>query len=576
MNNLIRFAQTLPQLFNQLRGRGYANEDRTLIRDTYELAMILFSAHFQPSGKVYIAHVVGTASILGSLQQPAPVIAAGLLHNAYKNGDFGDAERGLAPAHRGRIRRVIGEEAEQYIARFPSLSWQSRAGQLARNNPQDLDPADRTTLLIRIADLLEHLSDLDLLYYPEEIRRRYLDNCKPAGEIARRLGFTSLAAELEEERRKTEAAMGSIAVPGKRTNSTAFCIVPKSQRKRCAITMRDIWITRRSGLRHRLVRQTKSLQQSIQLLSASVHPWLSRLAGLRLNAPASCLNEVSEEFSSLFYNGGRLERVATGFQFTEGPVWLNEESKLLFSDIPANRIYGLAAGGRITTFRSPSGNSNGLTRDRGGRLVACEQGNRRVTRTETDGSVTVLAETFRGKRLNSPNDVVIKSYGAIYFTDPAYGMGPGEQEQELEGVYRLSPDGCELSLVADDFARPNGLAFSPDERNLYIDDSKRRHLRVFKVEDDGSLSGGAVFHNMNVSARGAPDGMKVDVDGRVFCTGAGGVWVFDTTGKHLGTVVVPEKPSNCAWGDDDGRSLYITAGKSVYTIRATRPGAKLP
>jgi gluconolactonase len=270
-----------------------------------------------------------------------------------------------------------------------------------------------------------------------------------------------------------------------------------------------------------------------------------------------------------------LERVATGFQFTEGPLWIKEKNQLLFSDIPANRIYGLAADGRVATLREPSGNSNGLTRDREERLIACEHGNRRVTRTEADGLVTVLAETFRGKKLNGPNDLIVNSDGAIYFTDPAYGISPGAQEQEVEGVYRLSPDGRELTLVADDFARPNGLAFSPDERNLYIDDSKRRHIRVFSVAGDGSLSGGSVFHDMNVSTPGAPDGMKVDLDGRIYCTGAGGVWVFDPVGNHLGTIVTPEKPSNCAWGDEDWCSLYITARSSIYQIRVNTPGIRV-
>jgi gluconolactonase len=187
-----------------------------------------------------------------------------------------------------------------------------------------------------------------------------------------------------------------------------------------------------------------------------------------------------------------------------------------------------------------------------------------------------LADAFLGKKLNSPNDVIVKSDGAIYFTDPNYGIRPEEQEQEVQGVYRLSPDGEDLSLVASDFARPNGLAFSPDEKKLYIDDSERRHIRVFNVNDDGSLSGGTVFHDMNIATPGAPDGMKVDIEGRIYCTGAGGVWVFDPDGNHLGTIVTPEKPSNCAWGGMDSRTLYITACSSVYAIRAQTPGIRLP
>jgi gluconolactonase len=216
-----------------------------------------------------------------------------------------------------------------------------------------------------------------------------------------------------------------------------------------------------------------------------------------------------------------------------------------------------------------------LTRDQKGRLIACEHGNRRVTRSEKDGSVTPLVDRFQGKKLNSPNDVVVKSDGAIYFTDPAYGIRPDQQEQPVEGVYRLSPDGKEISLVTDDLARPNGLAFSADEKQLYIDDSHRRHIRVYDVRENGSLSGGALFHDMNVSIPGSPDGMKVDTEGRIYCTGAGGVWVFDPAGNQLGTIVTPEKPSNCAWGDDDWRSLYITAVSSVYRIRVKTPGIKV-
>jgi gluconolactonase len=288
------------------------------------------------------------------------------------------------------------------------------------------------------------------------------------------------------------------------------------------------------------------------------------------------LEPKSATFRSLFSERVSFQRVATGFRFTEGPVWIHEKNSFLCSDIPANRIYELAVDGRVTTFREPSGNSNGLTRDKQGRLIACEHGNRRVTRTEPNGIVKSLAERFRANKLNSPNDVVVKSDGSVYFTDPSYGIKPYEQEQPVAGVYRLSPDGGDISLVADDFKRPNGLAFSPDEKKLYIDDSHRRHIRVFDVQDDGSLSGGSVFHDMNVRSPGAPDGMKVDVEGRLYCTGAGGVWVFDALGNHLGTIRMPEKPSNCAWGDDDWRSLYITAITSVYKIQVNTPGIKIP
>ncbi|MBD3562864.1 SMP-30/gluconolactonase/LRE family protein, partial [Planktothrix sp. FACHB-1355] len=244
----------------------------------------------------------------------------------------------------------------------------------------------------------------------------------------------------------------------------------------------------------------------------------------------------------------------------------------LFSDIPANKIFQLTPDGKLTIFREPSNNSNGLTRDKQGRLIACEHGTRRVTRTEKDGSITVLVDKFQGKKLNSPNDVVVKSDGAIYFTDPPYGIKPEQQEQPIQGVYRLTSDGNEIIVVADDFNKPNGLAFSPDEKKLYIDDSERRHIRVFDVQADGTLANDRIFYDMNIKQAGLPDGMKVDVQGHIYCTGAGGVWVFDREGNHLGTIVTPEQPANCAWGDRDWQSLYITAQTSVYKIRVNIPG----
>lgn len=283
----------------------------------------------------------------------------------------------------------------------------------------------------------------------------------------------------------------------------------------------------------------------------------------------------SPDFRRLFPQDAKLQRIATGFQFTEGPIWFSEAEYLLFSDIPANKIFQVTEDGRVTIFRQPSGNSNGLTRDLQGRLIACEHSNRRVTRTEKDGSITVLADEFQGKKLNSPNDVVVKSDGSIYFTDPPYGIAPEEQEQPVQGVYRLSPDGKELSLVVEDFQKPNGLAFSPDEKQLYIDDSECRHIRVFNILADGMLSGDRLFHDLNVSEPGLPDGMKVDVAGHIYCTGATGVWVFAPQGSHLGTILTPELPTNCAWGDKDLKTLYITTGTSIYKIRVSIPGIKV-
>jgi gluconolactonase len=281
-----------------------------------------------------------------------------------------------------------------------------------------------------------------------------------------------------------------------------------------------------------------------------------------------------------------VERIATGFGFTEGPVWNGDH--LLFSDIPKNRIVRwreLPEGPEVTTFRCPSGyplgrptgvrqpGSNGLTLDRRGRLLACEHGNRRVTRTEADGSVVAIAERWEGKRLNSPNDVVVRSDGAVFFTDPPYGLVDQREGKELpfQGVYRIDLDGS-LDLLVDDFERPNGLAFSPDERTLYVDDTVRRQIRAFDVSEDGRLEHGRIFADLEHPDEGGPDGMKVDVEGNVYCTGPGATWVFNAAGALLGRIITPERPANCAWGGADWRTLYITARPSVYRLRASVPG----
>jgi gluconolactonase len=267
---------------------------------------------------------------------------------------------------------------------------------------------------------------------------------------------------------------------------------------------------------------------------------------------------------------GDPEQLATGFQFLEGPVW-HPDGYLLFSDIPASRIYKWSGGASAEVWREPSGQSNGLTLDRQRRLVACEHGNRRVSRAEADGTVLAIAETYEGKRLNSPNDVVVKSDGTIYFTDPPYGIQPDQREQPCNGLYRIQPDG-RLDLLIDDFDRPNGLAFSPDESILYVGDSPRRHVRAFDVGPDGGLSNSRVFADMDHPQPGSPDGMKVDEAGNLYVTGATGVWVFEPDGTHLGVVVTPERPANCAWGDADRQTLYITARTSLYRVRVKVPG----
>ena len=295
--------------------------------------------------------------------------------------------------------------------------------------------------------------------------------------------------------------------------------------------------------------------------------------------PKSCLEAKDPKFLNLFPKHAQLIQCCTGFQFTEGPVWISEQQSLLFSDIPANQIIQLEYDRSVHLFRQPSQNANGLTLDFQSRLIACEQGTRRLTRQENNGSLTVLSSHFQGKRLNSPNDVVVKSDGSIYFTDPTYGIEASQQEQPHQGVYRFDPITNTLLLVVSDFEAPNGLVFSPDEQKLYISDSSesRRHIRVFDVASDGTLKGGTIFADLNIGRPGVPDGMTCDNQGNLFCTGAGGVWIFSPMGQHLGTIRTPEIPTNCTWGSDlrsglehrEQSTLYITAGKSVYSIRCS-------
>lgn len=284
----------------------------------------------------------------------------------------------------------------------------------------------------------------------------------------------------------------------------------------------------------------------------------------------------------------RIERVAGGLGFTEGPAWRG--NALLFSDIPNNRIARwrrLPEGPELTTYAT--GRSNGLTLDRQGRILAAEHGGRRVTRVAEDGARTVLAEKYQGKRLNSPNDIVVKSDGTIYFTDPPYAVQIGTpgiarpegwwkaeipgKELSVHGVYRLTPDGA-LQLLVDDFALPNGLAFSPDESVLYVDDSAHKHIRAFDVGADGGLTNSRILLDMASSDPGVPDGMKVDLQGNVFCTGPGGVWVCRADGTFLGRLILPELPANLAWGED-GSVLFLTARTSVYRMQTRTRGALL-
>ncbi|MBN9075588.1 MAG: gluconolactonase [Rhizobiales bacterium 65-79] len=274
-----------------------------------------------------------------------------------------------------------------------------------------------------------------------------------------------------------------------------------------------------------------------------------------------------------------LETVGSGYGFVEGPIWHPYEKWLIFSDMPGNRMRRLTADGRIEIFREPSNKANGNTLDRRGRILTCEHATSRVTRTEADGRIVVLATHYDGKELNSPNDIVVAADGAIYFTDPTYGRMEfygvlREQELSFQGVYRIDVNGA-LTLLADDFAQPNGLCFSLDASRLFVNDTERQHIRVFNVASDGKLTGGAVWAETRGKGRGAPDGMKIDSRGNLYCCGPGGIHVFNPSSDFLGVIPMPEHTANFTFGDDDLRSLYITASTSLYRQRVRVPGLRL-
>jgi len=271
------------------------------------------------------------------------------------------------------------------------------------------------------------------------------------------------------------------------------------------------------------------------------------------------------------------ERLAGGLLFTEGPLWDPRQERLLFSDIPGNAIVQWSPVTGTRVFRAPSNMSNGLTWDRKGRLLCCEHATSRVTCTESDGRVTVIASEFEGKALNSPNDIVVKSDGGIYFTDPTYGRMeyygvPREPELRVRGVYRVEPDGARISLLADDFDQPNGLCFSADERLLFVNDTERMHIRVFDVAADGTLRNGRIWAELAGEGAGAPDGMKIDRQGNLYCCGPGGIHVLDPAARVLGVIRVPCAAANFTWGDEDLRSLFITATDTLFRIRVHAPG----
>jgi gluconolactonase len=258
--------------------------------------------------------------------------------------------------------------------------------------------------------------------------------------------------------------------------------------------------------------------------------------------------------------GAAAEKIADGFQFTEGPVW-RDGSGLYFSDINGNTVYLWTGQSGATSYLKPSGNANGLAFDPGGRLLLAQQGARRVIRLEPDGSQTVLAERYAGKRLNSPNDLAVRPDGSIFFTDPSWGQA----ELGFSGIYRIGPSG-NLQLLDKTLSRPNGIVFSPDGKKLFVSDAEVRIIFVWDVVSDSVLANKRQF--ASIKPAGYADGMKVDASGNLYAAGPLGIWVFSPAGTVLDTVLVPGQTTNCAWGDADRKTLYITSGQGVYRIRA--------
>jgi gluconolactonase len=263
----------------------------------------------------------------------------------------------------------------------------------------------------------------------------------------------------------------------------------------------------------------------------------------------------------------------------EGPLWWKEGGYLLFNDIHNSRRLKFTTGKGVTVDLEPTNRANGLTRDLQGRLVSCEHDTRRVTRRELDGSLTVIANSFQGRRLNRPNDVVVKSDGAIYFTDPGAAIVPEQWDLQYSGVYRVTPDLGTKSLLTDTFIVPNGIAFTPDERVLYVNDSRRRHIRAFELLPNGMLAKqtDSVFADLAGNEPGVPDGMKVDVAGNVYCGGSGGLYILNAQGKKLGRIVHGHPATtNIAFGGDDCKTLYFTSRSSLFSVSLKVAGVPVP
>jgi len=336
------------------------------------------------------------------------------------------------------------------------------------------------------------------------------------------------------------------------------------------------------------------LVASAFFLAGCQHPTPSEQAKPPGVKTLGAIERLAPELDRLIPPGTEIDVLAEGFDWSEGPVWIKADSCLLFSDVPKNVVYQWREGKGVKEFLKPSGytgstprggepGSNGLTEDSAGRLVLCEHGDRRVARLEKNGQKTTLADRYQGKRLNSPNDLVFKSNGDLYFTDPPYGLEGNvkdpRKELPFQGVYRLRPHG-DLTLLTDGLTFPNGIAFSPDEKTLYVavSDPNRPVIMAYDVKLDGILANGRVFFDAKPLAapnrKGLPDGLKVDQSGHLFATGPGGVLVLSPSGKHLGTLATGQATANCAWGND-GSVLYITADMYLCRVK-TKTKGRLP
>lgn len=297
------------------------------------------------------------------------------------------------------------------------------------------------------------------------------------------------------------------------------------------------------------------------------------LLGVLLGTQVTTAPANDVEFAKLVSPDAALTKLATGMSFTEGPIWMPEDGGyVIFTDMNNARLKRWDPKQGLTTFREGANNPNGNTRDLQGRLLTCEHSSRRITLTEKDGTVRVLVDRFEGKRFNSPNDLVVKSDGTIWFTDPPYGLRGQPRELDKNYVFRLDPRDGKLSIVTDAVEGPNGLAFSPDEKRLYIaDNGGPKNIRIFDVLDDGTLRGAGILGKVDA---GTPDGIKVDELGNVWSSQTGGIIIFSPDAKLIGRIPVPEVPSNLCFGGEDGKTLFITARASLYSIRVNVRGAR--